>query len=376
VSARRKILSVVGTRPNFMKTAPVVRELRRRHREFDHVLVHTGQHYDEEMSQIFIDELAIGDPDFFLGAGSGTHAQQIARVIERLEPVLVETEPDVVLVSGDVNSTLAAALAAATKRVPIGHIEAGLRSFDRTLPEEVNRVIVDALSSMLFIHSPEARSNLIVEGCDERAVHYVGNTMIDTLVALRERIEAVDAPAANGLRRGDYLLVTLHRHWLFEQEELLMDTFSRLIEVADELEVVFPAHPRTQAALEELGLAGKTRRLRLLPPLGYLEFLGLLAGAAGALTDSGGIQEETTFLGVPCFTFRPNTERPITVEMGTNMVLGLEPGRIGEVPGLIRQRQRLTSRTPPLWDGEAAKRIVDILAVELDKAPSLAISGE
>lgn len=351
-----------------MKTAPVVRELRRHPAEFEHVLVHTGQHYDDEMSQVFIDELAIGEPDYFLGAGSGSHAQQIARVIERLEPVIVETEPDVVLVAGDVNSTLAAALATTTVGVPIGHIEAGLRNFDRSLPEETNRMIVDMLSELLFIHSPEARTNLIAEGCDERTIYYVGNTMIDTLTALRERIEAIDAASIDGLHPGDYLLVTLHRHWLFEHEALLAEAMHRLAEISGEVPVVFPMHPRTQAAVEALGLAQDTGRLRLLPPLGYLEFLSLVADAAAVLTDSGGIQEETTFLGIPCFTLRPNTERPITVEMGTNVVLGLEPGRIVEVPSLIKECKGKSTRIPPLWDGEASKRIVETLAMKLDEA--------
>jgi len=354
-----------------MKAAPIVRELRRRSDEFEHVLVHTGQHYDEEMSQIFINERAIGDPDYFLGVGSGSHAQQIARVIERLEPVLVETEPDVVLVAGDVNSTVAAALAAKSADVPIGHVEAGLRSFDRSLPEETNRIIVDALSELLFIHSPEARSNLIAEGCTDRSIYYVGNTMIDTLAALKDRIDAVDAPSMHGLERESYLVVTLHRHWLFEHEALLAEAMDRLAEISEEIDVVFPMHPRTHAAVEALGRPQDDGRLRLLPPLGYVEFLGLVAGAAAVLTDSGGIQEETTFLGIPCFTLRPNTERPITVEMGTNVVLGLDPGRIVEVPRLIREQRAQEARVPPLWDGEAAKRIVEILAMKLDEARPL-----
>jgi UDP-N-acetylglucosamine 2-epimerase (non-hydrolysing) len=362
-------MSVVGTRPNFMKTAPVVRELKRRSDEFEHVLVHTGQHYADEMSQVFIEELAIGDPDYYLDAGSGTHPQQIARIIERLEAPIADVEPDVVLVSGDVNSTLAAGLSAAKLSVPVGHIEAGLRCFDRTLPEEVNRVIVDMISALLFTHSPEAGPNLIAEGCDERAIHYVGNTMIDTLVALRERIEAVDAPARHELEAGDYLVVTLHRHWLFEQDQLLAETINRLAEIAEELTVVFPMHPRTRARVDALGLRPEGERIRLLPPLGYLEFLGLVAGAAGVLTDSGGIQEETTFLGIPCFTLRPSTERPITVELGTNVILGLDPGRILDVPGLLRGHAREPGQIP-LWDGEASKRIVQVLAATLDDVRS------
>jgi UDP-N-acetylglucosamine 2-epimerase (non-hydrolysing) len=362
-------MSVVGTRPNFMKTAPVVRELRRRPDDFDHVLVHTGQHYDDEMSRVFIDELAIGEPDYFLGTGAGSHAQQIVRVIDRLEPVIGETRPDLMLVPGDVNSTLAAALAGKATGVPVGHIEAGLRSFDRSLPEETNRVIVDAISRLLFIHSPEARTNLIAEGADEDSIHYVGNTMIDTLDALRERIEAIDAAGRHGLERETYLVVTLHRHWLFEDEELLAECLARLAEVAEELPVVFPMHPRTHAAIEELGLAQAGSRLRLLPPLGYLEFLALVTASAGVLTDSGGIQEETTYLGIPCFTLRPNTERPITVELGTNTVLGLDPARILDVPELIRTRPR-EGGIPPLWDGNASRRIVEVLARTFEDARS------
>jgi UDP-N-acetylglucosamine 2-epimerase (non-hydrolysing) len=370
VAIRPKIISVVGTRPNFMKTAPVIRELRRRPDDFEHVLVHTGQHYDDEMSQVFIDELAIGEPDYFLAAGSGSHAQQIARVIDRLEPVIAETKPDLMLVPGDVNSTLAAALAAKATAVPVGHIEAGLRSFDRSLPEETNRVIVDAISQLLFVHSPEARANLIAEGAAESTIHYVGNTMIDTLEALRERIEAIDAAGRFELERGTYLVVTLHRHWLFEDQELLSQAVSRLAEISDELPVVFPMHPRTHAAVDALGLGRGSSRLRLLPPLGYLEFLALVTASAGVLTDSGGIQEETTYLGIPCFTLRPNTERPITVERGTNTVLGLDPARILDVPELIRMRPRDAARIP-LWDGNASRRIVDVLASAFEGTRSL-----
>jgi UDP-N-acetylglucosamine 2-epimerase (non-hydrolysing) len=361
MATRRRILSVVGTRPNFMKTAPVIAELARRPDEFEHVLVHTGQHYDEAMSSIFLEELSVGTPDFMLGVGSGTHAQQTARVIERLEPVLLEAAPDVVLVPGDVNSTLAAALVAAKLMLPVGHIESGLRSYDRTMPEEINRVVADQVSDLLFIHSPEARGNLIAEGCDDAKIHYVGNTMIDTLVAMRERIEALAAPASHGLDRGDYLVVTLHRPALVDGP-LLADALHQLAAVSREMTAVFPAHPRTKAGLEVLGLDAGSERLRLMEPLGYLEFLGLVAGAAGVLTDSGGIQEEATFLGIPCFTLRDNTERPTTVEMGTNVILGLDPARIADVPGLVEQARSRPATVPPLWDGRAAERIVDVLA--------------
>jgi UDP-N-acetylglucosamine 2-epimerase (non-hydrolysing) len=357
---------VVGTRPNFMKMAPIVHELAGTNR-FEQVLVHTGQHYDDGMSQVFIDELGVGDPDRYLGVGSGSHAEQIARVVERLEPVILDEAPDLVLVPGDVNSTVAAAMTAVTTGVPVGHVEAGLRSFDRTMPEEINRVVTDAVSDFLFIHSPEARENLVSEGRPAAAIHYVGNTMIDTLVAMRERIESLQAPELYGLERGEYLVVTLHRPSLVDGP-LLADALVELARVARELEVVFPAHPRTRAAIEALGAGAETGGIRILEPLGYLEFLSLVADAAGVLTDSGGIQEETTFLGVPCFTLRDNTERPVTIEMGTNTLLGLLPERIGEIAALLEQARRRRASVPPLWDGRAAARIVDVVARELEPA--------
>jgi UDP-N-acetylglucosamine 2-epimerase (non-hydrolysing) len=367
--ARRRILSVVGTRPNMMKIAPIAAELRRRGDEFEHVLVHTDQHYDRELSEIFLEELGVGEPDYSLGVGSGSHAQQTARVMERLEPVLLESEPDVVLVPGDVNSTMAAALTASKLLLPIGHVEAGLRSFDRTLPEEINRIVADQLSQLLFIHSPEARENLLAEGCAEVAIHDVGNTMIDSLVAMRPRIESAGAPEAHGLERGAYLVVTLHRHWVDGQ--FLADALARLAEVAEELPVVFPVHPRTRAAIDALGIEPGSDRLRLIEPVGYIEFMSLVAGSAGVLTDSGGIQEETTFLGLPCFTLRPNTERPVTTveQGGTNVVLGADPERIADVPALLREAGGRESRLPRLWDGKAAERVVDVLSRTLGSEP-------
>ena len=362
MNERQKILSVVGTRPNFMKVAPIVRALESRKDEFEHVLVHTGQHYDLEMSEIFFDELGVGEPDHRLDVGSGTHARQTARVMERLEPVLLAERPDVVLVAGDVNSTLAAALVAVKLGIVVAHIEAGLRSFDRTMPEEINRILTDAISEMLFTHSPEAREHLLAEGRDERLIHYVGNTMIDTLVAMRERIDAFDAAARRGLTVGGYLVVTLHRPVLVDGP-LLRASAEALRVLASRMPVIFPVHPRTRARLvaEDPSLASAPG-LQLLEPMGYLEFIALVAVAAGVLTDSGGIQEETTFLGVPCLTLRENTERPITVSMGTNLLLGLSPERIGEVPELLAQVRARPHRIPPLWDGQAAERIVDTLA--------------
>jgi UDP-N-acetylglucosamine 2-epimerase (non-hydrolysing) len=359
VQAPFTVLSVVGTRPNFMKIAPVVAALAERGDAWRHVLVHTGQHYDDAMSRIFLEELGVGEPDHLLGVGSGSHAQQTARVMERLEPVLLEAAPDVVLVPGDVNSTLAATLVAAKLGIRVGHVEAGLRSFDRTMPEELNRIVTDSLSELLFIHSPEARDHLLREGADPASIHDVGNTMIDTLVAMRDRIDATGAPARHGLERGGYLVVTLHRPALVDGP-LLATALDRLAALSRELPVVFPAHPRTRAAMAALDLPAND--IRLLEPLGYMEFLSLVASAAGVLTDSGGIQEETTYLGVPCMTLRDNTERPVTVELGTNTLLGLAPERISEVPALLAQARQRPARIPPGWDGHAAQRIVDVLA--------------
>jgi UDP-N-acetylglucosamine 2-epimerase (non-hydrolysing) len=343
----RKVLSVVGTRPNLMKTAPVIASLERR--GVAQVLVHTGQHYDAAMSDVFFRDLGIRAPDHFLEVGSGTHAEQAARVMQRLEPVLRDEQPDLVLVPGDVNSTLAAAVTAAKLQVPVGHIEAGLRSFDRSMPEELNRVLTDSIADLLFIHSPEARDNLLREGRPEESIHYVGNTMIDSLVAMRERI--------GGSAHSGHLVVTLHRPALVDGP-LLSEAVRQLTALAETMPIVFPVHPRTRAALDAQGLEAPGA----IEPVGYVEFLGLVAGAAAVLTDSGGIQEETTYLGVPCFTLRDNTERPITVELGTNVLLGLRPERIAELPALIEQARSRQASVPPYWDGAAAERVADVVS--------------
>lgn len=361
--AQLKVLSVVGARPNFMKTAPILAELGRRSDRFSSVLVHTGQHYDEAMSTVFFEELGVGRPDHMLGVGSGSHAQQTARVMERIEPVLLDERPDIVLVPGDVNSTLAATLVAAKLGFKVGHIEAGLRSFDRTMPEELNRIVTDALADLLFVHSPEAVDHLRREGIADEKVFAVGNTMIDTLVAMRERIRGAGSAAALGLEPGSYLVVTLHRPALVDGP-LLADAVAALGEVGRSVPVVFPCHPRTRAAMERLGL-GLDGGVRLVDPLGYLDFLSLVESSAGVLTDSGGIQEETTFLGIPCFTLRDNTERPVTCSVGTNTLLGLDPERIATVPALLAARNGASAGVPDGWDGEAAVRLVDVLEREL-----------
>ncbi len=361
MSGRRKILSVVGARPNFVKMAPIIAQLRQRSDQFESLLVHTGQHYDKDMSEVFLEQLGIPEPDYNLDVGSGSHAQQTARVMERLEPVMLDWEPDLVLVPGDVNSTVAAALVAAKLLVPLGHVESGLRSFDRTMPEEINRVVTDQLGQLLFTHSPEAADYLAAEGIPLERVYFIGNTMIDTLVALRERIEASHAADRLGLEKGRFVLVTLHRPALVDGPALA-DTVTNLEALSEQLPIVFPTHPRAQKAIESLGLRTPSERLRLLEPLGYLDFMSLVSTAKAVLTDSGGIQEETTYLGVPCFTLRDNTERPVTVSAGTNTLLGRAPHRIAEIPELVARGPARAPSPPELWDGRAAERLVDVLA--------------
>jgi UDP-N-acetylglucosamine 2-epimerase (non-hydrolysing) len=357
--APMRIVYVVGTRPNFVKTAPVIGVLRERLPEGHHALVHTGQHYNRMMSEVFLEELGVPEPDYMLEVGSGSHAEQTARVMERLEPVLAEERPDLVMVPGDVNSTMAAALTAAKMQVPIAHIESGLRSFDRTMPEELNRLLTDHLSAHLFTHSPEANDNLHAEGIPAERIHLVGNTMIDTLVALEERFRAAGASARLGVEPGGFVLVTLHRPALVDGP-LLAETMEQLAALARKLPVVFPVHPRTRAMMESV--EPQHPGLLLSEPLGYLDFLSLLADAGAVLTDSGGIQEETTFLGIPCFTLRDNTERPITITAGTNTLLGLDPATIDQIPTALAGSSRERRDPPPLWDGHASQRIADVIA--------------
>jgi UDP-N-acetylglucosamine 2-epimerase (non-hydrolysing) len=355
---------VLGARPNFVKMAPVIAELRRAVPDGQHVLVHTGQHYDRMMSSVFIEELGVPTPQYVLRVGSATHAVQTARVMERIETVMNIEQPDLVFVPGDVNSTLAATLVAAKLGVSLAHVEAGLRSFDRTMPEEINRIVADEFSDYLFIHSDEASDNLRAEGIAPERIHFVGNTMIDTLVAMQERFRALDAAARIGLGPGDYLLVTLHRPALVDGP-LLLHVFDELSRIARDLPVVFPVHPRTRKMLEQHRL---DPAVRLLEPVGYLEFLSLEADAAGVLTDSGGVQEETTYLGVPCFTLRDNTERPVTVRAGTNTLLGLDPSRIAGIPSALARTNGRPHPVPPGWDGHAAERLAAVVCSEAASA--------
>jgi UDP-N-acetylglucosamine 2-epimerase (non-hydrolysing) len=355
---RVRIVYVVGTRPNFVKTAPVIGALRARLPAGRHAIVHTGQHYDRLMSEVFLEELGVPAPDHMLEVGSGTHAVQTARTMERLEPVLLQESADLVVVPGDVNSTLAAVLTAVKMEIPVAHIESGLRSFDLSMPEEVNRIVADRFSRDLFIHSEEGIENLRAEGIADERMHMVGNTMIDTLVALEDRFRTAGTAARLGVVPGAYALVTLHRPALVDGP-LLPETVAQLAALAREMPVVFPVHPRTRKMMESI--EGQHPGLVLTEPLGYLDFLSLLADAGAVLTDSGGIQEETTYLGVPCFTLRDNTERPVTIRTGTNTLLGLDPAAIAGIPAALAARSDAPTEPPPLWDGQAAERIADVI---------------
>jgi UDP-N-acetylglucosamine 2-epimerase (non-hydrolysing) len=344
------ICFVVAARPNFMKVAPVLRAL-----DAPALLVHTGQHYDAEMSDVFLRELGLPEPDVFLAVGSGTHGEQTARALTGIEQVLLEQQPAAVVVAGDVNSTLAGALAASKAGIPLAHIEAGLRSFDRTMPEEHNRKLTDHLSDLLLAHSQSAVDNLAHEGIAADSVELVGNTMIDTVLEHVEEAKRAAPWNALGVAGGEYGLVTLHRPALVDDPRLLAAVATALAALADVVPLVFPVHPRTRARLAESGVS--LGGVVLTPPLGYRDFLGLEACARFVLTDSGGVQEETSVLGVPCFTLRDGTERPVTVELGTNTVLGARPERIGEIPALLDRPS--SAGSIPFWDGHAGERAAD-----------------
>jgi UDP-N-acetylglucosamine 2-epimerase (non-hydrolysing) len=359
-----KILHVVGARPNFMKVGPIMREMARYRDRFEQVLVHTGQHYDEAMSKVFFVDLGLPEPDFYLGVGSGSHAVQTARVMTAFEPILLEQAPDLTIVVGDVNSTLACALVAAKLLVPVAHVEAGLRSGDRTMPEEINRILTDQIADHLFTTSRGAGENLEREGVPTEKIHFVGNVMIDTLLQHSRKALELDISHHYGLERSSYALLTLHRPSNVDKRETLDGILEALERIAGRLPILFPAHPRTVERLDEFGfrerLASATR-IHLVEPLGYIEFLSLMANARVVLTDSGGIQEETTILGVPCLTLRENTERPVTITEGTNQLVGRETDRIvGAVDGVL-ESGRPDGRIPELWDGHAAERLVKSL---------------
>lgn len=360
-----KVINVVGARPNFMKIAPVVWAMRRRAQEFAPVVVHTGQHYDAQMSAAFFRDLELGEPDIYLGAGSGSHAEQTAAVMQRFEPVVLTEQPDWVVVVGDVNSTLACALVCAKLGVRVAHVEAGLRSRDRRMPEEINRVVVDQIADLLLTPSADADDNLRAEGIPSKRIRLVGNVMIDALFAQVERAKTSTVREELGLAAVDYAVVTLHRPSTVDTAATLSGVLDALAKISQKLPVIFPVHPRTQARLAAFGLDKfDGSNLRLIEPLGYLDFLRLYSGARLVLTDSGGLQEETTALGIPCLTLRENTERPVTVTTGTNRVVGTDPEKIiaASKEALRTPRESHAHRVPPLWDGCAADRILDVLA--------------
>lgn len=349
------VFHIVGARPNFMKVAPVMDALKTR-KHVVQTLIHTGQHYDVNMSDVFLEQLGIPAPDVNLAVGSGTHARQTAEIMTRFEPVLLDRKPDIVLVYGDVNSTVAAALVCAKLGVRVGHVEAGLRSFDRTMPEEINRLLTDQLADLLFTPSEDGDFNLQKEGISAAKIFRVGNVMIDSLVRF---LPAARRQNGNG-RPQRYALVTLHRPANVDDGVILKRILKSLLEVSQDLSVIFPAHPRTRKRIADFGL--QADQLQILEPLSYVEFLGMQSRATVVITDSGGIQEETTYLGVPCLTLRENTERPVTVSQGSNVLVGRDPEKLRFELSRVLAGQAKKGTIPPLWDGHTGERIAAVLA--------------
>jgi UDP-N-acetylglucosamine 2-epimerase (non-hydrolysing) len=354
---------VVGARPNFMKIAPIKRAMDK-YPGIKQILVHTGQHYDQNMSKLFFEDLELPEPDIYLGVGSGTHAEQTAKIMMAFEKVIESQKPDLIIVVGDVNSTSACSLVAAKMGVKIAHVEAGLRSFDRTMPEEINRIVTDSLADFLFVTEKSGLENLRREGIANSKVHFVGNVMIDSLIHFLSKAKASQIISELNLKGEKYILVTLHRPSNVDSRENLekiIDTFSIL---EKDLKIVFPAHPRTKKMLTTFNLDKRIKLMQnliLLDPIGYLDFVRLMQSATLLLTDSGGIQEETTYLGIPCITMRENTERPVTIELGTNILVGSNNKQIIEETKKILHGEGKKGKVPELWDGKAAERIVSIL---------------
>lgn len=358
-----KILSVVGARPNFMKVAPVHRALLASDAGFESRIVHTGQHYDKKMSDIFFRQLGLPEPDLNLGIGSASHAVQTARIMEAFEPVLHTESPDIVLVVGDVNSTIACSLVAAKVGIPVAHVEAGLRSFDRRMPEEINRILTDRMSDFLFVSEESGLVNLRAEGVEECRIHFVGNVMIDSLLDCRNRASTRPILADFDLSEKEYVLMTIHRPSNVDDREPLRRVVEVMQGLSEMMPVVFPMHPRIRHSLEESDLWRRVQDMpdmKVCEPLGYLDFLHLMDHAAVVVTDSGGVQEETTYLGVPCLTVRENTERPSTVEIGTNELVPLDVGLISQRLTKILEAESYVGEIPPLWDGKASERIVGV----------------
>ncbi len=361
-----KVLLIVGARPNFMKVAPIYAEMRRRPDEFEPKIVHTGQHYDAAMSDAFFADLGMPEPDVYLGVGSASHAVQTAKVMTEFEPVVLSEKPDWVLVVGDVNSTIACALVCSKLGVKVAHVEAGLRSRDRSMPEEINRILTDSISDLLFTTSQDADENLANEGIPPDKIRFVGNVMIDSLFDHLKVAEKSAIRSELGLTDNNYAVLTLHRPSNVDDRETFAGIVDSLIRISEGLPIIFPAHPRTAAKIEEFGFSERINasNIHMIEPLGYIEFMRLYSGARLVLTDSGGLQEETTALGIACITLRENTERPITIELGTNVLVGTDPEKIVDAAdSAFAVSDSITNSTiPPLWDGKAAGRICDELA--------------
>ncbi len=367
-AATKTIALVAGARPNFMKIAPIVRALRSSGRGLAFEIVHTGQHYDREMNDVFFEELGIPRPDACFGCGGGTHAEQTAKIMLAFEAYCRARAPDMVVVVGDVNSTLACSIVARKAGLPVAHVEAGLRCGDLAMPEEINRIVTDSIASLFFATEPSAVKNLVAEGKPRERIFHVGHVMVDNLVFQRDRLARSDSAALSSsalkARHARYGVVTLHRPSNVDDAQTLRRIALALCEISAEMPLVFPVHPRTRASLERSGVDLGPRVIRT-SPLSYMEFLNLWKDAAVVLTDSGGLQEETTALGVPCITLRENTERPITVDEGTNRLAGTDPARIREALAGVLRGEGPPGRRPPLWDGRAAERIVEVLRHEL-----------
>jgi UDP-N-acetylglucosamine 2-epimerase (non-hydrolysing) len=361
-----KIIHVVGARPNFMKIAPIMR-VAFRYDDIEQVLVHTGQHYDENMSKYFFDELGIREPDVNLEVGSASHGEQTGEIMKRFEKFILAEGGDIIVVVGDVNSTIACGLVAAKLGIPLAHVEAGLRSYDRRMPEEINRVLTDAISDYLFTPAEEANENLKKEGIPEEKIHLVGDIMIDTLIWEMERTPDIDKPTFEGLTAGEYAVLTLHRPSNVDDKETFQGIASALNTIGKEIKIVFSAHPRTRKRMKEFNVCLDSDKIKIVDPLSYRDFLRLYKNSKFVLTDSGSIQQETTYLNIPCLTIRENTERPFTITMGTNVLVGVNPDAIIEESFKILNGKQKKTKGMPLWDGKTAERIINIINEKIYK---------
>lgn len=358
----KKIISVVGARPNFMKVAPIHKAFQIYNHQVKHLICHTGQHYDKKMSKVFFEDLGMPMPDFYLGIGSGSHAEQTAKVMIEFEKVLLSEKPDLIIVVGDVNSTVACSLVASKLNVKVAHVEAGLRSFDRTMPEEINRLLTDAISDHLFVTEKSGIENLRNESIPQEKVHFVGNVMIDSLINHLQKADGSTVLSEYDLQKSNYILVTLHRPSNVDSKTFLKDLIKLFENLSAERKIIFPVHPRTKKNLIETGYSDQVKKkIILTDPIGYIDFLCLTKNAELIITDSGGIQEESTYLGIQCITVRENTERPITVEVGTNQLIGTDLLKVEKSAKEVLNGQIKKGRIPQLWDGKAAERIAELL---------------